>query len=306
MFASFIRFAAVVLLTLNFVGCTVESKDIIAWGSTEEYDDFLWKKFVPDTLTHTMFFDFNNDAQKYGSAVSLGIFKINDNGKFVPVEASELEVFVNGSKQDLIQVATNTDSLNVGFVLGPKAAAKVHHWYFRAVNMGGMDRINDIEAADLKSDDAVLGEIVVVKKHIWNPVALILFWMLIILIALLLLWFAMGRDQLYPKFRGGSIVIEYGNFYKLVKIGGCKKMVCTRSSKEESALEQLFTGRVVYVKDSQGPWVSDVVFEPASRRRIRMRYKTSDFEADSNSLEKGEIYTLTSISDGTKIKLTIQ
>ncbi|MBO4435564.1 MAG: hypothetical protein J5791_01615 [Fibrobacter sp.] len=308
MFANLLRFFAVFFIAVNLVGCTAEQKDIIAWGSTEEYDDFLWEKFIPDTLTHTIAFEFNKDAQRYGSAVTLGVFKRNDNGKFVPVDPAELEIFVNGAKQENIRITPDKESVKVGFVLGRAAEAKAQHWYFRVVDMGGMDRINDIEAADLKSDDAVLGEIVVVKKHIWNPVALVLFWILITLLALLLLWFSMGRNQVYPKFRGGSIVIEYGKgaFYKVVKVGGCKKLVCTRGSKPESALSQLFTGKVIYVTDKLGPWVSDVTFEPATRRRIRLRYKTADFIADSNLLNKGEVYNLKSISDGTEIKLTIQ
>ena len=307
MFANLLRLFAVFFVAVNLIGCTAEEKDIVAWGSTKEYDDFLWEDFIPDTLTRTIAFEFNKDAQRYGSAVTLGVFKRNDNGKFVPVDPAELEIFVNGAKQENIRITPDMDSVKVGFVLGRAAEAKGHHWYFRAIDMGGMDRINDIEVADLRSDDAVLSEIVVVKKHIWNPVALVLFWVLIVLLALLLLWFGMGRNQVYPKFRGGSIVVEYGNFYKVLRIGGCKQVVCTKGgTKQESALSQLFTGKVLYMKDPAGPWVSDVVFTPSSRKRIRLRYKTADFTADSNLLSKGEVYNLKSISDGTEIKLTIQ
>jgi hypothetical protein len=307
MFANLLRLFAVFFVAVNLIGCTAEEKDIVAWGSTKEYDDFLWEDFIPDTLTRTIAFEFNKDAQRYGSAVTLGVFKRSDNGKFVPVDPAELEIFVNGAKQENIRITPDMDSVKVGFVLGRAAEAKGHHWYFRAIDMGGMDRINDIEVADLRSDDAVLSEIVVVKKHIWNPVALVLFWVFIVLLALLLLWFGMGRNQVYPKFRGGSIVVEYGNFYKVLRIGGCKQVVCTKGgTKQESALSQLFTGKVLYMKDSTGPWVSDVVFSPSSRKRIRLRYKTADFTADSNLLSKGEVYNLKSISDGTEIKLTIQ
>ena len=236
---------------------------------------------------------------------------MDDAGKLVPVAPAELEIFVDGAKQETIKISPDKNELKVGFVLGRSAEAKVHHWYFRLVDAGGLDRINDIETADLKDENAVLGEIVVAKKHVWNPVALVLFWILAALLAALLLWFAFLESQFYPKFRGGSIVVEYGNFYKIIRIGGCKKMVCTRGSKPESALSQLFTGRVVYVKDEQGPWKTDVVFVPGSRKRIRLRYKTSDFMADSNSLEKGNTYTLKTIPDEvekniTEIKLTIQ
>ena len=307
MFANLLRLFAVFFVAVNLIGCTAEKEDIVAWGSTEEYDDFLWEEFIPDTLTHTIAFEFNRDAQRYGSAVTLGVFKRNDNGRFVPVDPAELGIFVNGAKQENIRITPDMDSVKVGFVLGRAAEAKAHHWYFRAVDMGGMDRINDIEVADLRSDDAVLSEIVVVKKHIWNPVALVLFWILMVLLALLLFWFGLGRNQLYPKFRHCSVVVEYKDFYKTLRLVGCKKAVCTKGgTKRESALSQLFTGRVLYMKDTMGPWVSDVEFVPASKRRVRLRYKATDFMANSNLLNKGEVCNLKVISDGTEIKLTIQ
>lgn len=84
------------------VGCSSEDKGTVAsWGSTSVYEDFLWKKHVPDTLTRTIRFDFNEDSKNHmHDSLVIGVFKKGDNGQYVQVKKDEMQLFVNNKQID--------------------------------------------------------------------------------------------------------------------------------------------------------------------------------------------------------------
>ena len=54
---------------------------VTSWGKEEFYEDFMWKKYVPDTLYRQIAFDFNDDAKNYMTEpLQLGLFKKTDSG----------------------------------------------------------------------------------------------------------------------------------------------------------------------------------------------------------------------------------
>lgn len=290
---------------LFFFGCEAEKANIVAWGKSNVYDDFLWKKYVPDTLTHKITFDFNDDAKKFGKSIKFGIFKKDEN-KLVKVLSDELEIFVDGKKVDAIEVSPDTKSLNVGFVFGNESENKTHHWYLKIIDGANFDRINDLTPEEFNEENTTFTEVVLEKNKIWNPVAKILFWVIVLILAILIIWFAFFKEQFNPTFKGGAILFELDEIPYNKKLRGYKKFICTNSNKKQSFLNKIFTGEICYLRRPAELWVSDIEFTPASKRRIRIHCNQKDFYCDSGLLERGNDYKLTVLSNNKIVKLSVQ
>lgn len=299
-----IKLITFLIFVFLLAGCEKDSENAVAWGKSIAYEDFLWKKYVPDTLTQSMVFEYNDDAVRAGSVAKIGIFKKNEAGSFERVGESEVEMFVNGTRTNVIEARPGVESVTVSLVFGPQAESKTHHWYFRVVDGNSYDRINDAEPAEFNSAESAFDEIVLEKHQIWNPVAKMLFWICVVILTLLVLWFAVGKPKSYPKFKGGSIIFEIDDIPYTKKLRGYRLLVCTKSKKSQGLLNSIFTGKIYYYVNPD-LWVSDVVFSPA-RRNIRIRYNSNDFDCSDMFLEKNNTYKLKALEKNIPVKLTVQ
>jgi hypothetical protein len=151
------------LVCLFAVGCNKENKlPSTSWGRSKVYNDFLWKKHVPDTLTKTICFDFNEDSRNHmREPLVLGIFKKNASGRYVQVMENEMLLFVDKQQIDgnTITVPPTTEKLTVGVVFTKDAEEKVHYWYIKVLEDGGLDRINDTEPSQFNDANTALMEV---------------------------------------------------------------------------------------------------------------------------------------------------
>ena len=276
------------------------------WGKENYYDKFLWKKHVPDTLYRTIEFDFNQDAKSFmDKPLRLGLFKKTDSGKMLPVTESEMEVFLDGRKcpHNIIDVQAGTDQLKVGIAFKPKAENKVHHWFFRAVDDGGLERINDMDPGTYQADNASLMEIEVDKHKVMNPLAVGTGLTLLFLLALLLIWLLVLKPVFFPTFRVGKIQVSDPVPYNTLKrIRGYRKMILTNKPAKQGFFDRVFTGRILY--EVNDLWTSEVVIEPKDRNSVRLRCP-KDFMADARVLKKNQEYTVQNMTTSTKTKIKI-
>ena len=276
------------------------------WGKENYYDKFLWKKHVPDTLYRTIEFDFNQDAKNFmDKALRLGLFKKTDSGKMLPVTENEMEVFVDGEKcpQNIIDVQPGTDQLKVGIVFKPEAENKVHHWFFRAVDDGGLERINDMDPDTYKADNASLMDIEVDKNKVMNPLAMGTALTSLLLIAALLIWLFVMKAILFPTFRVGKIQLSDPVPYNTLKrMRGYRKMILTNKQPKQGFFDRVFAGKILY--EVNDLWTSEVVIEPKDRNSVRLRCP-KDFMADARVLKKNQEYTIQNMTTSTKTKIKI-
>jgi hypothetical protein len=276
------------------------------WGKENYYEKFLWKKHVPDTLYRTMEFDFNQDAKDYmDKPLRLGLFKKTDSGKMLPVTESEMEVFVDGTKcpQNIIDVQPGTDQLKVGVVFKPEAENKVHHWFFRPVDDGGLDRINDLDQDAFHADNSSLMDIEVEKNKIMNPLAQTTLLIGVLLAVLLLLWLLVLKPSFYPTFRVGKVQLtDPVPYSSLKRVKRYRKLVLTNTTGKQSALNKLFTGKILF--EVNPLWTADVVIEPKDRTSVRLRYP-KEYLADARVLHTNQEYTIQNMTTGTKTKIKI-
>lgn len=294
---------------LLLASCNKEANNVNAptrWGKENYYDKFLWKKHVPDTLYRTIEFDFNQDARNYmDKPLRLGLFKKTNSGKMLPVTENEMEVFVDGQKcpSNIIDVQPGTDQLKVGIVFKPEAENKVHHWFFRAVDDGGLERINDMDPDTYKADNASLMDIEVDKNKVMNPLAMGTALTTLLILAALLVWLFVMKAIFFPTFRVGKIQLSDPVPYNTLKrMRGYRKMILTNKQPKQGFFDKVFAGKILY--EVNDLWTSEVVIEPKDRNSVRLRCP-KDFMADARVLKKNQEYTIQNMTTSTKTKIKI-
>lgn len=289
-------FSVIVLVSCNG---KEEVKPGYLWGETECFNDFLWKKYKPDTLYQNIRLDFNEDAQMFmEEPVEFGIFKKADDGRLIQVLPNEMEVFVNGIKagENVIVVQPTDKNLRVGIVLNRTAEDKVHNWFIKPVKDGGLERINNMPADDFNKDDVALQHIQLEKKHIANPLAVCVGIIGAIIIALLLLWLLIIKHIVYPSFRVGRVNLRDPLPYmKVINVKHCRQLVLTSKPNKQTAMNKLFTGKIQYEIDPM--WTSEISIEPRDSNSVRIR-PSKDYLVSSRTLKKNVDYEI--INQSTK------
>lgn len=300
---------AVICSIILLASCRKKADDETAptrWGKENYYEKFLWKKHVPDTLYRTMEFDFNQDAQNYMSKpLKLGLYKKTDSGKMLPVKENEMEVFVEGKKckDNVVEVQPGANQLRVGIVFKPEAENKVHHWFFKPVDDGGLDRINDMAPESFNADSSSLMEIEVEKNKIMNPLAESTLLITILLAILLLVWMLLMKPIFYPTFRVGKIQLtDPVPYNSLKRLRGYRKVILTDKAQQQPFLNKIFTGKILY--EVYSCWTKEVVLEPKDRTSVRLRCP-KEYMADARVLKQNQEYTIQNMMTGTKTKIKI-
>lgn len=289
------------LVAVLATSCQKETESSILWGKTNTYDKFLWKKHVPDTLKQTLCFEFNEDAQQFmEDELKLGIFKKNGNNQLVQVRESEMELFANGKKVEgnIISVTSSCSELEVGIVFNDDAEDKVHYWYVKPIDNGGLERINEKSTDEMSSQDAIM-EIKAQKNHVMNPLAEGLLFFIIVLVSALILWLIILKPIFFPVFKVKKLeLIGPDPYINAIQIKRYRKLVLTSKNIHQSWLNQLFTGRIKY---SINPlWTSDVEFVPKDKRSIRIRPDKNEYLSDTRILKTNNEYTLENIKTNNK------
>lgn len=299
---------AVLCPLLILASCSNNTNDSNAptrWGKENYYNKFLWKKHIPDTLYRTVEFEFNQDARNFmNRPLRLGLYKKTDNGKMLPVTDKEMEVFVDGNKcqGNIIDVKPGTDQLKVGIVFRPEAENKVHHWFFRAVDDGGLERINDMDSDTYNADNASLLDIEAEKHKVMNPLAEGLILIGIVLLTAFLVWMLILKAIFFPTFRVGKIQLsDPAPYNSLKRLRGYRMLILTNKIQTQSFFSKLFTGKILY--EVNDLWKSSITIEPKDRNSVRLRCP-NDYLANARVLRRNEDYTIENTT--TRIKTTIK
>ena len=290
---------------------SVSGTPIAQWGKSKYYDDFLWKKWKPDTLRQTIVFEFNEDAVNYmQKPLQLALYKKSQNGKMVRVKDTEMRLFVDGepAANNVISVipgkGEEETAVDVGIVFDPSAENKIHHWYFKPVDAGGLERINDLSSAEFGDADSSLMDIRVEKAKVANPLKTGTVLLALILLAALALWLALLQFYFFPRFKVKSVVLTDPAPYQARKaVKGARMLVLTSRPKTQGVLSRWFTGRIVY--DVNGLWTSDIVLIPRDNKSVRVD-RAKGYLIDARRLMLNQDYTILNEATKTKTRITIK
>lgn len=100
----------------------------------------------------------------------------------------------------------------------------------------------------------------------WNPLATVLFWIAIGLLALLVLWFLFLQRFFYPRIKMGRVEFTGpGSYYQTKKIKGARKVVVTSQKRKQNIFSRIFTGEIKYVKAPH--FEPELAITPASGKK---------------------------------------
>ena len=249
----------IALLGLFFFAACGDEETGVKWGDSKYYDDFLFCKYTPDTLTRTIAFEFNDDAKELiTEPIQIRICKKVDSIHYKMVDTSELRIVVDGKlcKANIITVDVKKDSLQVGLVFNRNAENKMHYYYLQVAGDCGLDRINNLEAADFNNASAVLEELRVEKVKRMNPLSMGVIIVCILFIVFVLLCRLINSNK-YKHFGSSLLEIDYGSEFNSVSLSNVRAVILTANEKEKQSLwSRVVKGKIRYEHNEF--WISPV------------------------------------------------
>ena len=295
-------FLCAIVIACALVSCNKKSDTFMLWGVTECYSDFLFCDYEPVKMTRTLCFEVNDEMAGKNWKTKFGLFKKNDNGSYVPVR-KEVLLYKNGNlcPNNVFEVTPEDHKIELGVEFTPTAEEGVHKWYLKVLDNGGFDRINEYSTAE--NTLPLLLEWKAEKKNVMNPLSkgLIIFFM--ILIAALVLWFIILKNIFYPTFKMGNIQILGDTYFSNKRINKARMLVATSSNKKQSALNRIFTGKIVYERNEM--WNDEWELYPKGKKArivVKGKYMLSPM---AMTLDKQVDYQMEHLNTGNKVKIAL-
>ena len=293
-------FALVIACAL--VSCNKKSDTFMLWGVTEYYSDFMFCDYEPVKMTRTLCFEVNDEMAGKNWKTKFGLFKRNDNGSYVPV-GKDVILYKNGElcSNNVFEVTSEDQKIELGLEFAPTAEEGVHKWYLKVLDNGGFDRINECSTAE--DTLPLLLEWKAEKKVVMNPLVKGLWIFVILLAAVLVLWFMILKNILYPTFKIGNIQILGDTYFSNKRINKARMLVATSSNKKQSALNRFFTGKIVYERNAM--WSDEWELYPKGKNaRIAVKGKYMLMPM-ATTLNKQVDYQMEHLNTKNKVKITL-
>ncbi len=258
------------------------------FGESVYFNPFLWVKSDTTILNKKLQFEFNNYAIENDAFLQL---QFTDN-EGVKIDNNLVNVYIDGRliQNGLIRVNADSEKVlkEIGIQFLPNLEAGDYHGYLVVVTHN-FDRIDNFKISQLNNDNRIKQWSAYYEKE-WNPLALLLFWLFLIAVTALLLWFIVFRNKVYPKIRGGKLIIN-SPYYKIIKLKGSRKLALTTERQRQKRLQKLFAGRIDY--EVNPLWEPEIVLYPHRRKTLRIKlglgYTITPF---TTVLQQGSSYEL--------------
>lgn len=269
----------------------------VIWGETDFYSDFPGKKYEPVIMNRTLELQFNDDARDLMTGkekITFQLVEKDEEGRDVfPIG---INLYKNGvlCENNCLAVSVGETEVEVGLEFTKEAAEGYHNVYLRTKSLAGLDRIDDT---------AIASGLVIRKNNVHNPLAVLLLWIAIFLIAAFILWLLVIKPMVYPTFSVGQLRLQDPVPYStLCSLKHYRKVILTCRNTKQGFFNALFTGKIKYIVNPI--WTSDVVFEPKDKNSIRIR-PSKEYQTDALILRKNQDYILENTSSRAKTKMRI-
>lgn len=281
------------LFPLWFCSCNKVpvNPDKVIWGTTDYYDNFLFKKYEPVQMVQTLELEFNEDAQRLiKSDIELEPVEKNEKDEFV--SAKGIKLYKNGviCKENIFKIKPDEKSVELGIEFTEAAIEGNHTLYLHVKNGAGLNRIDNTDLS--ATDDIILAhEWVVRKNNVYNPLARLLFWILIAIITVIIILIIIIRAN-NPTFKIRRLQIEYYNSegelippYNNLNLKGCYKVICTNRKQKQPFLSRIFKGKAVFVVNDF--WDKEACLKPKSFSKNAIRIVNNPYDNFVKSVIKG-------------------
>ncbi len=245
----------------NYIGPTTD------FGTAEYYKPFLFSKSDTLRLTKSLNYDFNDHAVEKESSIKI---KFVDTAQKI-LSDKNIQFYINGelikdNQFDLKSTDSEKGTLKIGLELLPDYPDGYTSG-FLSISNHSLDLVNN---NDLKtSSEKRIFKWEANHKLVMNPLKKSLFWIAVIVIAVLLTWFLVFRNMLHPKFKKGKIQILSPYFGGVSFNRNTKLVVFTNTFKKQKILNRIFTGKIIYEVNSV--YSEDIILRPSRGNKIKIK-----------------------------------
>ena len=250
---------SIVALSLFLLSC---DKGGVSLGTVKYYPGFIFSDSSMTPVTRTFDLEFSEDAKQDKNCFAEFQF-VDNNGK--PVSTKEMQVSIGGKelKDNKFKVYSNDTEKQLTFTFSPNAKEGKHQGYLKLVSHN-LDRLDSQQLSPGQQAEAF--QWTMHFKRTMNPFAKGLLWLLAVLCGLLLLWFLLLKQIVYPRIKLSRLQLQSDDgYYVNKKINGTRMVVVTSNYKPQGKLNRLFTGRILYIKDNK--WTSPWELVPNGRKK---------------------------------------
>ena len=216
----------------------------VDFGEVTYYPSCLWVDADTTSVTRELSFEFNADAKQLGDGAMVEFEMVDTEGKSVPADEVRLSIDGRVLAQNRFSVTASQPSVTLTLTCLDKAESGKHQGTLRLVNHKGLERIGACELADDPHPDVMQWRL---RYNVdWNPLSTCLFWLGILIGALLLLWFLVIKPAAFKVLKINVLVINEP-YFSQVRVKGALRVVCTAVPHKQSFWHRVFVGKIVYV-----------------------------------------------------------
>lgn len=291
---SFLIIASILLICLS----SCKKDESVSFGTVKYYPNFLWVDSKTTPVTKTFDFDFSQDAKDYDSFAE---FQFVDNeGKTISTNIMQIMIDGKECPNNRFRISSDIASKELTIKFSPNAQDGKHQGYLKLVGHE-LDRLDSQPLKAGQKVDAFQWTLNYDKRM--NPLAKVLMWIGIGLLAMLTIWFFIFRPIFYPRF--GSIQKTFnvpGMAPLIVRFKGARKVVVAASHpKRQSAWNRFWTGKILY--KTHPAFVSPIVFKPKKGHKVFSRVQAGSYQVMPNPMPGIGAATIIDIQKNLKINV---
>ena len=263
-------------------------------GCAHYYPAFLFSgESNLDTLSIDLNAQFNEEAVRIGSLLSMQV--ISD------LEGDSYTLLYNGKEvNDKIITITKDDKQNLlQIVFDREAKDGDRNFILKTIEAHQLDRVNQVDPNDF---------VITLEAEYdidWNPLKTILFWLSIIIVALLIIWLCLLKPIARPNFRGiRRLTLEDKkdtSYFKTISAKGYREIVICNKAVKQNVFSKFFGGKINYEVD--GRWNHPIVITP-HKNGIHIQAGTK-YLVDKHTCKVGESMTIDGTEREMKVILTV-
>ena len=273
-------------IVLFFISCNEEKLPIEKLGEVKYYDSFWPCPADTTSLTKTFIFDFNADAKAKGDKAFAEFAFVDLEGNPVPTKELRIEKDGEVLDQNSFKVTSAQPEVTLKFTYLPDAKSGTHQGMLRLVSSGSIERICSSEIIAGQQLDLFKWEINFNKS--WNPLALGLFWVILIILFSFIVWFLLIRPQVVKTLKIFNVnVIE--PYFASIPVNGSRKVVFTSRHQKQGIRNRIFMGKILF--EINPAWEREWNLEPFGNG-VMITAPNHYIDPLDTPLEPGTEYTL--------------
>jgi len=289
-----IQILIAVTIAVLLSSCAENSKGTF-WGETKYYSNFLFYRYKPIVMEQTLIFDFNDNAQRLiANDIEFEIVEKDANGAFIRAEGIVLKKDGKECPNNILKIKTSEKEVLLGIEFTEQARNGYHTLYLREKGKSGLDRIDYLELTD---------GFCVKKNKVWNPLAKILFWLLVVVVALILVWVIVLKPLMFETFKVKTLYVIYPEAMKTLRIKGYTKIICSRTKQRQTFISRFFMGKIAFVQNEF--WEQDMEIVPKNKKSVRVRPPRGFIVSPSSTVAVGADVEITNNDTSKIVKLKI-